>query len=1367
MSLPSAPGARWLTAWLALITVSLAAVPVASAAGRMPPYRGQTGDAIDDPVRLKSEARQFDAAFMTFKQASAEYRDEVREFIGDEIGKRQRKIAGTYQNQIEEIDKAQFKLRKEAIARLESFIFRHRDHDRYTPDALFRLGELYYEDSIAEYNRSQDNFDRDMDLYNRGKLLDPPEDKDKDFGRSIALYKYLHWMPAGSKMDPLSGRLEGVILPRRWPDYRNADAALYLQGFCEAEMGQYETAIATLSSLQKHYPNSHYIAEAWLRVGEMYFDNNEFEQAADAYKRAADTKDEKMYGLALYKLGWSYFQMYRYPEAVAWFQTLIEYYEDRDKGGTEAQKKSSQDAGLQNEAIEYLAKSLAEPSWDDDGCPDFGGEDSKGECPMVDPRLRARLYTSAVMPLQIDDFPNWQDMFQGQVLATMQANLAARADVRGKLVKDRPYVRKVLMEYGNSLLEQAEDDFYRQGIVVLSHVIDRYPLAREAQALQKKVIRAVDLLAAAGTSFRLELKKDPNNAEAQVGLEMAEKAMDTQIEERRKYLRLFSPGGEWYTLWGKDKDLARQVDEMVAQVRLNFAKLIHSQAQTLRAAGREEQALRKYSEAAKEYETLLLADPEAAGAYELAWTLADVLFFAGRRCDGIRNKDGDLRVGADEELLAYPADIAPVIKEACESLSKSVKYFNMVRDWKSDKGKDDEGKGLNYTEEAAFSSIIATERILNARAALPLDEPDRLPARMVPEIRPSSEQDARDAKNSEKSTKVVRVQRQELAKAVVDWLRSVDGYIGSGMVNTKEPDRAQKLALKAAELLYKNRHFDPWKEGATEETPPDFWSARVRFWWIMKNHPKAEQAIESAKNLLTSYEIERDFDELRKVADFVDKNNLGSAEQIKLVRDQIEIFSLGVLARNADQLFKEAEEQHKVAESEPDPDRAAMEHKKARQIFEKAGDEYRTLRAKTKETEQKLASLMNAQLLYHRAERWDKCFDVLDEAEKMLREVNETEKDSKERAKNHDRLIKVIKSRAALQFDFFRIPESIANYRTLYELDPKGEDGENALLNAANLAFSNGNWDLSVDLNRTILERFGKDKKREDVVLQAAWRIPEAYQKKGDSNGYINELRGFAKRYVGDPKVSSKVFRAEREIALIYRSRGDKKNELKQWESIIKAFEKGGFEKNGGPEASAAAEGQFWLMEDRYNKYLNSKLIEKKKLSPTKRMKDLQEQVKNMVDEATGKPTKRKNPETGQPEEVRLGGLYNDYVTNVASYGSRNWSYAAFLYRAQVLRHLARTIYTAPTPKDLSDEEQEALMEVLEQIGGQIENRAISSLEIAMKDADSKGVVNEWVTKLRTEINRYKPAEYPLLKEAKRLVVDPPAVAPAPEKELR
>ena len=1380
--------ARVLLAVALLVPVAAQLLPVEALAALpvriMPPYRVR-GDVIDDPVQLKSDRKAFEAAYESYRVAAKEYRDEVREFIAKEVGTRQKNVSASYQGQIDAMESAQFDLRRDAIARLESFIFRHRDHDQYTPDTMFRLAELYYEDTIASYNRSQDNYSRELDLYNRGKLLDPPSDSDRDFSRSIAIYKYLHWVPEGTRMDPLSGKLEGLVLDKRWPKYKFADAAMYLQGYCEFEGGDAGKAITTLSAIEEHYPNSGYIAEAWLRVGEMHFDDSEFEAAANAYGRAASralaTNDTKNYALALYKLGWSNFQLYKYPEAVRWFQKLIEFEDTQSAKAGPGDKKNQLD--LRKEAIEYLAKSLAEPSWDDDGCDDFGNEDSKTTCLTLHPRLRPRLYVASVLPPRFDDFPNWQAGIQGEPLTRLQAAFNGREAVRKDLINGKPYVYDILVTYGNTLYEQAVDDYYRQAVLVMGYTIDTYPIAREAQGMQRKVIRSVDILAAAAVSYTKLLEKNPNDATAKLGLIMALEDQERQVHERRKYLTMFAKGSAWYEKWGGDKDLAAQVDETVGRVRMDFAQLTHMQAQTLRASGDEEAALAKYAEAAREYEVLLRADMEAPGAYKLAWTLSETLFFAGKRCDALRDKDNNLlrmpiEVKKDDgkfetrnegELVTYPADATVGLKKACDQMKKSVEYYTLVRDWKGQRTRDPEGKPMDFAEQAGFSAILASSLVLNARAAYPLKDPEHLETRMLPELRPSAAQDEADVEANEKSDVVVRVVRRPIDAVAVDWLLAVDGYIAANQFNPKDPERPQRLALQAAELLFKNRNFDPWLEGVTPRTTAEFWSARERFWWLMKKYPTSAQAAESFKNMLTSYNIERDFKKLQEVAEYGDKANIGPPEERKKIKAAVEGFELGALGKGAQAIFDKADTTIKAAGTNPNPDDAGKQFAEARKTYEESGDLFRSLRAKSPETKVQMAALMNGMRAFYRAEKWEKCFEVLKEAEEMVRAAKPTgPKEKEEKEENLKRLDLIVETRANLNFQFFNVPEAIADFRILHETNPTGPKAADYLRTAADLAEKNGNWDLTIQLDRDYISKYqgATDTKKKDQVLKAAWRIQQSFQRKGDINKQIESLEEFITRYESNRQYSGKVFQSYSMIAEIYETRGDKKNTDRMYKRIIDAFTKGAYEKNGGPEATAAAQSTFMLMKPRYEAFLATKLVENTKLPPAKRALDLQKQVLAMMDITFGPEKTVKKPD-GTPETARGNGMYDEYANAVATFGSQNWSYAAFLYRAKMLQYFARTIYGAPVPENMSEDEQAAYEEILESFGKPIEDRAMKSLEIALKDAESKGVVNQWVTELRKAINQYKPGDYPLLKDEKRLVADPAGNLPQPDKELR
>ncbi len=1370
------PNYSSLAAIALVLTCLTGALAQAAEGVRLVPKYQLRGDVIDDPVELKSERKAFEAAYDHYRVAAKEYRDEVRDFIAREVGTRQKNISSSYQGQIDALDQQQFDLRRDAIARLESFIFRHRDHDQYTPDTMFRLAELYYEDTIASYNRSQDNFQREMDLYNRGKLLDPPNDVDRDFSRSIAIYKYLHWVPDGTQMTSLAGKLEGLVLEKRWPNYKFSDVAMYLQGYCEYEGGDIDKSIATLSQLEPHYPTSAYISEAWLRVGEMYFDNSEFEQAADAYLKAATrafaTNDFKNYSLALYKLGWSNFQLYKYPEAVRWFQKLIEF-EDVNADKIKVEKDR---LDLRKEAIEYLAKSLAEPSWDDDGCDDFGNEDAKTTCLTLDPRLRPRLYVASVLEPRFDDFPNWRQGLAGDAIKRLEANFDARNAVRKDLMNGKPYTYDILVTYGNTLFDQAQDDYYRQAVLVLGYVIDHWPLARESQALQRKIIRAVDILAAAAAGYEKQLAKDKNDTNAKLGLAMALADQERQVAERRKYLTMFARGTPWYEKWGADKDLAAQVDETTGRVRLDFAQLIHQQAQSLRRSGDEPAALAKYAEAATEYEKLLKDDPEAPRAYELAWTLAETLFFAGKKCDALRVADGPhkgdllLMKDTDDQLIPYPLDSVPKLKSSCDYMKKSVAYYSMVRDWKGEHTRGEDGKPLDFKEPASFTAILASSLVLNARAALPVGDAERLDSREIPELRPSNKADEADVEANKDAEGLIKVKPRTIDPSTVEWLLAVDGYIIANPVNPKEDqDRIQKLSLQAAELLYKNRQFDANKDAVTPRTAAEFWSARDRFWWLIKKYPVSSQANEAYKDLIESFVIEHDYAEMDKASKYGDEHNIGNADERKKTRAAIIEVGLGAMAKAANDLFDKGAQKVDAAEKSGNPEEAGRQLAEARKTYETSGDLYYGLRNKITPGEKDYVSrqksaLMNAVRAYYRAEKWDECEKVLKFAEEMVRNAKTT--DPKEKELNTKRLQEIIETRVDLEYKFFHIPEAIADYRLLYDSDPTGPKAAEYLKSAADLSYFNSNWDLAIQLDKQVVKDFDKDPKRKELVQKTAWRIQEDYQKKGDINGQIGALEEFITRYQGDRVQSGRVFRAYGMIADIYESRGDRKNAEKLYSRIIEAFVKGGFEKNGGPEASAAAQSTYMLMKPRYDAFVTMKLVENTKLPAAKRMPDVQNQLRAMLDIVLGPEKKLKKPD-GTMDTSRGNGMFDEYLNTVAVYGSRDWSYAAFLNRGRMLQYLARVIYAAPQPGNLTEDQQTEYDDFMEKIGAQIENQAIKSLESALKDAEAKGVVNVWVAELRKAINQYKPKDYPLLKDEKRLTSDPVGTLPEPDKELR
>ena len=166
----------------------------------------------------------------------------------------------------------------DAIAMFEAFLVRYPNDKRWTPDAMFRLAELYYERSAEDYLDADEAYKKAIDGPNP---TDAPPPK-VDYTPTITLYRRLL---------------------TDFPNYRFLDATYYLLGFCLGEMGEDQQAkqaacspsCAPISSSRSTRPrrrprtaaargtsmtaaspcarSSKFYGEAWTRIGEFHFDS--------------------------------------------------------------------------------------------------------------------------------------------------------------------------------------------------------------------------------------------------------------------------------------------------------------------------------------------------------------------------------------------------------------------------------------------------------------------------------------------------------------------------------------------------------------------------------------------------------------------------------------------------------------------------------------------------------------------------------------------------------------------------------------------------------------------------------------------------------------------------------------------------------------------------------------------------------------------------------------------------------------------------------------------------------------------------------------------------------------------------------------
>ena len=433
-----------------------------------------------DPRTVDELMHDFDR----FSEAVQEFRGTARLIIKRAYAEKQRVLNDKYEPQIEANEKEAKSRRLDAITLFEAFLQKYPNDKRWTPDAMFRLAELYYEKSAEDFLEADEAYKKALDSPNP-PAGQPPK---VDYTPTITIYKRLL---------------------TEFPNYRFLDATYYLLGFCLGEMGeeaQARQALLALTCSNQYKPldppaapppgedpykdctpvrkDSKFLPEAWTRIGEFHFEvANELRLAIAAFKKVLDFKDSPYYDRGLYKLAWSYYRDNNFPEAIRQFDNLVKYADARKAAG----QKVGQD--LRPEAIQYLGVSFSETDWNGDAIPD------------------------AQTGLErINEF------------------------YRGR--EDEPHVREVYQRLGDILFDSTK---YPEAIAVYKALLERWPSYTDAPRVQEKIVRSYErdrnLIAAAKerealgrnyTKGTVWYEKNKDNPEAlAVARELAEDALLT------------------------------------------------------------------------------------------------------------------------------------------------------------------------------------------------------------------------------------------------------------------------------------------------------------------------------------------------------------------------------------------------------------------------------------------------------------------------------------------------------------------------------------------------------------------------------------------------------------------------------------------------------------------------------------------------------------------------------------------------------------------------------------------------------------------------------------------------------------------------
>lgn len=202
-------------------------------------------------------------------------------------------------------------------------------------EMIFRLAELYWEKSKYKFGLEMTAFDKAYnDWVDSGRAGKEPTQKDhireSELIKQNALKLY-----------------EKVLT--EYPTYERNDEVLFYLGYNEYEAGNKKAAVNHYWTLIKQFNQSRLVPDAYLQLGEHFFNENNVDKARKAFERALASQQGRIYNYALYKLAWCDYNVQEYAAGITKLKDVIDRSERAEAGDT----KSVQ---LKGEALGDLAR---------------------------------------------------------------------------------------------------------------------------------------------------------------------------------------------------------------------------------------------------------------------------------------------------------------------------------------------------------------------------------------------------------------------------------------------------------------------------------------------------------------------------------------------------------------------------------------------------------------------------------------------------------------------------------------------------------------------------------------------------------------------------------------------------------------------------------------------------------------------------------------------------------------------------------------------------------------------------------------------------------------------------------------------------
>jgi TolA-binding protein len=229
--------------------------------------------------------------------------------------------------------------RKEGIRLLEDFL-RQSPKSRETAEALYKLAELYWEDSKTAYLLKMGSYQATVTECHRDRSTCarvPRRPPRLDLSQAQEVYDRLI---------------------REYPRFRKIDTVLYLYAFSLRDQGRLGDSTKYFQIILDRFPHSRFIADAWMAIAEFrFYEQQNYKSSLAAYEKVLEHPKSALFDLALFKTAWCYWKLGDTGRSAQRFKDVLDLAKKK-AGKTAAEQKRAEE--LSGQALEYLVELFTE-----------------------------------------------------------------------------------------------------------------------------------------------------------------------------------------------------------------------------------------------------------------------------------------------------------------------------------------------------------------------------------------------------------------------------------------------------------------------------------------------------------------------------------------------------------------------------------------------------------------------------------------------------------------------------------------------------------------------------------------------------------------------------------------------------------------------------------------------------------------------------------------------------------------------------------------------------------------------------------------------------------------------------------------------